>query len=327
MRAPGFWYGPPGWAAVALTPLSWLWRLGGALRATKPQAAPVPVLCVGNLVAGGTGKTPVVRDLVARLRSRDVAAASLSRGHGGRLPGPQLVDPVRHDAGDVGDEPLLLAMSNPAWIGRDRVAAARAMAAAGVDAIIMDDGFQNHALRKDLSLIVVDGGAGFGNGRVMPAGPLREPVDTGLSRADALVVIGEGPGLAAARAVAGACPLLTARLVPDGAVADGLRDRPVLAFAGIGRPAKFFATLRDTGARLVAECSFDDHHPFSEAELSTLAAHAVREGAILVTTEKDAMRLTPAWRERVMTLPVRLSWDDPAAVDGLLDRLMGGCHG
>ncbi|MFV3127887.1 tetraacyldisaccharide 4'-kinase [Niveispirillum sp. KHB5.9] len=327
MRAPGFWHAPPGLLALLLLPLSWLWRLGGALRAGKPQAVPVPVLCVGNLVAGGTGKTPVVRDLVARLRVRGVAAASLSRGHGGRLAGPLPVDPIRHDAGDVGDEPLLLAGFHPAWVGRDRVAAAQAMAAAGVGAVIMDDGFQNPALRKDLSLIIVDGGAGFGNGFVMPAGPLREPVAAGLARADALVVIGDGPGLPAARAVAGNCPVLTARLVPDEAAVTGLKDRQVLAFAGIGRPAKFFATLRGAGARVVAEHCFADHHRFSEAELSALAEQAARDRAILVTTQKDAMRLTPIWRDRVMTLPVRLSWDDPAAVERLLDRLMGVRHG
>ena len=327
MRAPGFWYARPGMASALLTPLSWLWRAGGALQGGSPWAAPVPVLCVGNLVAGGTGKTPVVRDLVERLRARGVAAASLSRGHGGRLTGPVAVDPARHGAGDVGDEPLLLAGHHPAWIGRDRVAGARAMAAAGAGAIIMDDGFQNPSLRKDLSLVVVDGGTGFGNGRVIPAGPLREPLTAGLSRADALVVIGEGGGLAAARAVAEGLPVLTARLVPDASVAAGLRGRAVLAFAGIGRPEKFFATLRDVGARVVEQVAFADHHPFTPTQFLALIGRAERMGAIPVTTEKDAMRLTPDWRERVIILPVRLSWDDPAMVERLLDRLMGVPHG
>lgn len=327
MRAPGFWYDRPGWAAAMLTPLSWIWRLGAALRMKVPQSAPVPVLCVGNLVAGGTGKTPVVQDIVARLRARGVVAASLSRGHGGRLAGPLPVDPARHDAADVGDEPMLLAGHGPAWVGRDRVSAARAMAAEGVQAVVMDDGFQNPALRKDLSLIVVDAGAGFGNGRVMPAGPLREPVAAGLARADALVVIGDGPGLAAAGKGTDPLPVLRARLVVDAVAAAALRDRAVLGFAGIGRPAKFFASLRDTGARVVAERVFADHHPYEERELADLAALAAREAAMLVTTEKDAMRLTPAWRERVSVLPVRLSWGDEAAVEALLDRLMGARHG
>lgn len=327
MRTPAFWYRPPGLAAASLTPLSWLWRAGAALRRRQPVAVPVPVLCVGNLVAGGTGKTPVVRDMVERLQARNVAAASLSRGHGGRLAGSLAVDPAHHTVGDVGDEPLLLARHHPAWIGRDRAMAAQAMAAAGVRAIIMDDGFQNPSLHKDLSLIVVDGGAGFGNGRVIPAGPLRETLSAGLSRAHALVVVGEGPGVGAVLSVAGDLPILSARLVPDPAVAATLRDRPVLAFAGIGRPAKFFDSLAMIGARLVGQVPFGDHHAFTPAELSALSDRAAQADALLVTTEKDAMRLSPEWRRFVTVLPVRLSWDDPAAVERLLDRLMEGPHG
>jgi tetraacyldisaccharide 4'-kinase len=313
--------------STLLTPLSWLWRAGAVLGLRVPVKVPVPVLCVGNLVAGGAGKTPVVRDLVARLGARGVAASSLSRGHGGRLRGPLLVDPALHHAGDVGDEPLLLAATGSAWIGRDRVVAAKAMVETGVGAIILDDGFQNRALHKDLSLIVVDGGVGFGNGRVIPAGPLRETVSKGLKRADALVVIGDGPGRAAARAVAGALPVLTARLLPDAAAVAGLQGRPLLAFAGIGRPGKFFATLQDAGLSVVAQTAFPDHHPFSAADLSALLARAETLGATLVTTEKDAMRLSPIWRSRVVVLPVRLSWDDPAMVERLLDRVMGVSHG
>lgn len=327
MRAPAFWYAPPGMLSTLLTPLSWLWRAGVVLGLRVPVKVPVPVLCVGNLVAGGAGKTPVVRDLVARLTARGVEASSLSRGHGGRLRGPLLVDPALHHAGDVGDEPLLLAATGSAWIGRDRVVAAKAMAEAGVGAIILDDGFQNRALHKDLSLIVVDGGTGFGNGRVIPAGPLRETVSKGVRRADALVVIGEGPGRAAALSVAGALPVLTARLLPDAAAVVGLQGRPLLAFAGIGRPGKFFATLHDAGLSVVAQTAFPDHHPFSAADLSALLARAETLGATLVTTEKDAMRLSPIWRSRVAVLPVRLSWDDPAMVERLLDRVMGGPHG
>lgn len=330
MRAPGFWYGKPGAAATLLWPLSLLWGTGASLRRrhTTPVAAPVPVLCVGNLVAGGAGKTPVVMDLVTRLRARGVAAASLSRGHGGRLAGPVAVDPARHEAGQVGDEPLLLSRHHPAWIGRDRVAAARAMAVAGVQAIILDDGFQNPALRKDLSLIVVDGRTGFGNGRVMPAGPLREPVADGLARATAMVVMGQGPGLDAARAAPGSLPVLTAHLSPDAVMVEKLRGRRVLGFAGIGNPAKFFATLREIGAEIVAEKGFPDHHPYRAADLETLGRQAAAADAMLVTTEKDTMRLPPDWVDKVVTLPVTLRWDDPAAVDGLLHRLMeGGAHG
>ncbi|OYQ32587.1 tetraacyldisaccharide 4'-kinase [Niveispirillum lacus] len=327
MRAPAFWYAPPGRLATLLTPLSWLWRVAAVLRLRVPVKVRVPVLCVGNLVAGGAGKTPVVQDLVARLGARGVTAASLSRGHGGRLRGPLPVDPARHHAGDVGDEPLLLAATGAAWIGRDRVVAANAMVETGVRAIILDDGFQNHALHKDLSLIVVDGGTGFGNGRVIPAGPLRETVSNGLRRADALVVIGDGPGVATVPPLAGALPVLTARLLPDAASVAGLQGRPLLAFAGIGRPGKFFETLRDAGLSVVAEMAFPDHHPFSAADLSALLARAEALGATLVTTEKDAMRLSPIWRSRVAVLPVCVSWDDPAIVERLLDRVMGVRHG
>lgn len=327
MRAPAFWYAPPGLLSTLLTPLSWLWRAGALLGLRVPVKVPVPVLCVGNLVAGGAGKTPVVRDLMARLATRGVVAASLSRGHGGRMRGPLPVDPALHHAVDVGDEPLLLAATAAAWIGRDRVVAAKAMVETGVGAIILDDGYQNRALHKDVSLIVVDAGAGFGNGRVIPAGPLRETVAKGLTRADALVVIGGGPGHAAAESVAGALPVLTARLLPDRAAVERLTGRPLLAFAGIGRPAKFFATLRDAGLSVVAERAFPDHHPFSAADLSSLLAQAEGVGAMLVTTEKDAMRLSPIWRSRVAALPVRLSWDDQVAVERLLDRLMETRHG
>ncbi|MFV3074178.1 tetraacyldisaccharide 4'-kinase [Niveispirillum fermenti] len=326
MRTPSFWYEPPGAAATLLAPLALLWRAGAAWRAwrTKPRTASVPVLCVGNLVAGGSGKTPVVIDLVTRLRARGLAAASLSRGHGGRLPGPVAVDPGRHGAGDVGDEPLLLAARNPAWIGRDRVAAARAMAGTGLQVVVMDDGFQNPGLRKDLSLIVVDGASGFGNGRLIPAGPLREPVAAGMARADALVVIGEGPGLDAARAAGGECAVLTARLRPDPAVAIALAGRRVLGFAGIGRPGKFFATLRGIGAQVVEEHSFPDHHVYDAAALEMLSRRAHERDAILVTTEKDAMRLPPGLRTGITALPVALDWDDPDAVERLLDRLETG---
>ncbi len=329
MRTPGFWYAKRGAAAAMLWPLSLLWGTGAALRRWRsiPVKVPVPVLCVGNLVAGGAGKTPVVMDLVTRLRTRGVVAASLSRGHGGRLAGPLPVDPVHHTAREVGDEPLLLSRHHPAWIGRDRVAAASAMAAAGIQAIILDDGFQNPALHKDLSLIVVDGRDGFGNGLVMPAGPLREPVADGLARASAIVVMGEGPGLAAARAVPGGLPVPTARLVPDAAAAARLCGRRVLAFAGIGTPAKFFATLRAIGAQVVAERGFADHHPYRPADLDGLARQAMAADALLVTTEKDAMRLPPNWADKVDTLPVTLYWDDPTGIEALLDRLMEEGHG
>ncbi len=324
MRAPGFWTRPPGAAALALAPLGALYGLGGRLRwaLSTPWRAPVPVICIGNLVAGGAGKTPVALAVMERLRSRGVAAQFLSRGHGGTLKGPLRVEP-HHSAAEVGDEPLLLADIAPAWISADRAAGARAMAAAGARAIVMDDGFQNPGLAKDLSLLVVDGAVGFGNGMILPAGPLREPAAAGLARAQGLVLVGEdGTGLAA-RLPPG-LPLLRARLVPDAASVAALADRPVLAFAGIGRPSKFFETCRAAGLRLADTVPFPDHHPYTRAELAALLDRAEALGARALTTAKDASRLPADLRDRVSVLPVRLAFDDPSALDALLEPVLHG---
>jgi tetraacyldisaccharide 4'-kinase len=332
MRAPGFWYRPPGLAAAVLSPVACLWAgvTARRLRQGVPVRAGVPVICVGNLVAGGAGKTPLVRYLVERLQARGLQAAALSRGHGGRLTGPLRVDPAQHMAADVGDEPLLLSRHVPAWIGRDRVAAARAMRDAGIQVIIMDDGFQNPALAKDLCLIVADAGAGFGNGRVIPAGPLREPVAEGLARAHGVLLMGaEGPPAGAVRdaAARAGLPLVTASLRPDAGAAARLAGRRVLAFAGIGRPEKFFDTLRSIGAMPVATLSFPDHHPYMADELSALLRRADALEALPVTTEKDAMRLPPSLRAQVEILPVQVALGDAAALDRLLDGVIGVGNG
>ena len=327
-RAPRFWDNPParpGAAARALAPLSWIWaeRTRRRLAAGPGARVGVPVICVGNLSVGGTGKTPAVIALCERLRGRGRRPAVISRGHGGALKGPVRVDPALHGAGDVGDEPLLLAAFGPVWIGRDRAAAARAAAAGGADALVMDDGFQNPALSKDLSIVVVDARHGFGNGRVMPAGPLREPVPEGLARADLTLAVGDPEaraGLRAAWPALSALPMLEGALEPLATGMDwkGLR---AVAFAGIGRPEKFFATLRGLGADVVGARGFADHAPFDRRALARLAAEAKAAGAQLVTTEKDAARLPPAFLREVLVLPVRLSIDDWAPLDAALDRL------
>ena len=318
---PEFWArrGP---VSSLLQPLAWGYALGTSARRrwTQPWQAPVPVICIGNLVAGGAGKTPVALSLARRLKARGRPVHILSRGYGGSLVGPVLVDAARHGAAAVGDEPLLLAEAAPCWVARDRVAGAKAAIAAGARRLLLDDGLQNPSLAKTLSLLVIDGGYGFGNGRVLPAGPLRERLAPGLARAEAVVVMGED--------MAGIAPLiagktvLRARLAPTNA--EEVAGRKLVAFAGIGRPEKFFASLAAAGGLIVARHGFADHHRYRESELARLQAEAAETGARLVTTAKDRVRLPASWRARVGVLEVAVAWEDEAALDALLDRAGDG---
>ncbi len=316
MRAPEFWSAHASGrdrAAVLralLTPVSWAYAWAGACRIkmTVPLHAPIPVICIGNLTLGGAGKTPLARAIRAKLGAH---AHTLSRGYGGRIAGPLRVTP---DMGwrEVGDEPLLHAADGPAWIARDRVAGALAAANAGAHAIIMDDGFQNPSLSKDVSVVAVDAGFGVGNGDVFPAGPLREHLPGALARADAIVIIGDGERpdwLADFNR-----PVLRATLTPTGAPPAG----PLVAFAGLARPEKFFETLAALGANLEETIPFPDHHPFQFDELNFLQQLAQERAATLITTEKDAVRLSPEWRARVSVLPVTAKFADEAALDALL---------
>jgi tetraacyldisaccharide 4'-kinase len=305
MRAPEFWQ-HDGIAARLLAPLGALYDLAGLLRArfARPARVAAPVICGGNLTAGGTGKTPTAIAIARHLAARGRRPAFLSRGHGGRLRGPVRVDPDRHDAADVGDEPLLLARVAPTFVARRRDAAARAAIAAGADVLVMDDGLQNPSLAKDLRIVVVDGATGFGNGHVLPAGPLRVGATRGIAAADLFVMMGEDRTGLRARLAARA-PVVDASLEPDGDAAAAFAGRRVAAFAGIGRPEKFFATLERCGAVLVARAPFPDHHRFAAAELQRLADMARDADATLATTAKDAVRLPASMRAQVMVLPVR----------------------
>ncbi len=337
MTPPAFWYASEGREAARMTrallaPLSWLYGMAGAwrIRRARPVHAPVPVICIGNVTLGGAGKTPVARAMLAHLRARGVAAHALSRGHGGRLRGPVRADPASHSYRDVGDEPLLLARDGAAWIARDRPAGALAAAKAGAGAVVMDDGFQNPSLHKALSLLVIDAVRPYGNGKVFPAGPLREPLSAALARADAVVLMrgvsGEGaddpaaPDLSELGLDGFSGPVLTAHLAPLAPPPPG----PLIAFAGIGWPQKFFDALRDAGGEISEAASFPDHHPYAESDLAWLARAAEERGATLITTEKDYVRLPPLMRARARTFAVEARFDDPDAFAALLARVEQG---
>jgi len=317
MRAPEFWHEPPGLLSGLLAPAGLVWQAAGRLRRTvaHPYRAPVPVICVGNLVAGGAGKTPVTMSLARLLAERGGRPHVIAHGYGARAESPMCVDPGRHEAALVGDEALLIAARAPCWVGRDRVAAARSAAMAGAGVLLLDDGFQNPRIAKDLSLLVVDADYGFGNGRVIPAGPLRERVGAGLARADAVVLLAAGSHSALALDFAGV-PVLCASLDP--VAAERFADMPVFAFAGIGRPEKFFATLRAIGAQLAGTQPFPDHHPYRVDEIAKLRQAACRRGARLVTTAKDAMRLSAELRAGIEVLEVEIRWRAPAMLARLL---------
>jgi len=318
MHEPAFWYRPPSLMSLLLSPLGAAYgAVAGHRLQRKGFDAGIPVICVGNYHTGGAGKTPTVLALVGLLGDLGETPVVLSRGYGGRLRGPVMVDPARHLAADVGDEPLMLARTVPVAVARERLDGLALAKSQSATVVVMDDGFQNPVVAKDVSFIVIDANRGLGNTKIFPAGPLRAPLPPQIDRTDALIVIGEGTAAEAVSAMVRAQdkPVLSAQLKADDGAVSWLRDQRVLAFAGIGDPARFFRTLRACGIDVVREHAFADHHPFTQGEIEPLLAEAGRDRLTVVTTEKDLVRLgvgakMPAWAQGIVPFPVRLEFED-----------------
>jgi tetraacyldisaccharide 4'-kinase len=330
MREPAFWHASLSWKSYLLRPLGAVYGAIAAQRLRRKGIdAGIPVLCVGNYHVGGAGKTPTVLALAKVLRELEERPVVLSRGYGGRLRGPVMVDPARHSAADVGDEPLMLSAYLPVAVSRDRINGVALARSQRASVILMDDGFQNPSIAKDASLIVIDSDRGLGNGLVFPAGPLRAPLEPQLARTDALIVVGAGAASAAVADAAAAreALVLSAHLQPDASSLAALKGRRVFCFAGIGDPQRFFRTLRSAGIEVARERSFADHHRFSDGEIESLVAVAKADGLTLVTTEKDFARLrgggeTPALVRDIVPFKVALEFADAASLRKFLsDRL------
>jgi len=322
MRAPEFWYSDPNeTVAFVLKPLGWLYGFVGRTRAamTVPFRAAVPVICVGNLTAGGTGKTPLAIAIGERLKARGLSVAFLSRGYGADVPGAMVVDAGEDTAAEVGDEPLMLAQHAMTIVSPDRPAGARLAISRGAQVIVMDDGYQNPSLTKDLSFVVVDAAKAFGNGCLIPAGPLRERVEDGLARAHAVIVMGDGQvSLPVAK------PMLRSELVPLPEDAQRLKDQRVFAFAGIGEPRKFFATLEACEVIIEDTKAFPDHYAYDEEDVGDLRETAAARNAMLVTTEKDFLRLPPDLRTGVTAFRVVAEFDAESSrqVDQFIEQCL-----
>lgn len=318
MRAPAFW-NSRNWAMRALMPIASFYDSASILyRAFQPVTTlPIPVICVGNLTLGGAGKTPVALHIGQRMKARGINTYFLSRGYGGTLAHPTLIDPQKHSAAQAGDEPLLLARLLPTVVAKDRVAGALFALQQGAQAIIMDDGFQNPRLAKTLSLVVINGKTGFGNGRVFPAGPMREKPQMGLRRAHAAIIINPTNALPK---LLPEMIVMTARTQAENVPV--IKGQKVIAFAGIAYPEGFFDMLRGLGAQPVETMSFPDHYPYQRADLKRLGDKARALQAPLVTTAKDAVRLPAFFREKVSVIDLSLVFDREDILDALLDYAM-----
>ena len=319
IKTPEFWNNK-GVISTALLPWALVWASATSLRdrLAKQTTTALPVVCIGNLSAGGTGKTPLVSLLYDQLVEAGMSPVILSRGYGGKQKGPLWVDGTIHTAADCGDEPLMLAEGRDVIIGRDRVVAAQAISNRGIhNIILMDDGLQNPYLKKDLTIGVFDGSAGIGNGRLLPAGPMRVTFDDGIASLDIAFINGDDEH-ELTKAIDGRVTIMTGNVIADQVIIDDLSDTPLLAFAGIGRPQRFFRTIEKIGGNLVQSLAFADHHPYTQSDLTRLQEDSIRLGASLITTQKDWIRLPAEWRERIAFLPITMQTD---AIDKLLVRI------
>jgi tetraacyldisaccharide 4'-kinase len=325
LKTPDFWYRKPDQqpsaGEMALMPVARIYEMLYHLHQSSKSAykAGVPVVCIGNIVAGGTGKTPTAIALLKFIREAGFAQNPhfLIRGYGGSETGPVLVDPVMHSAWEVGDEALILVRNAPTVVATDRAEGARFSERRGADLILMDDGLQNPGIHKDLKLVVVNGEMGFGNEKLIPAGPLRQPLIEGLKNADACILIGNDERGALENLPAGK-PVIKAKLMsrPD-SIVD--RDAKYLAFAGLGYPDKFFKFLKDNvGLNVVETIRFADHCPYTEYDMRVLKAKADALGARLITTEKDILRIPCQDDIRIDVMPVSMVFDDVDALNAVI---------
>lgn len=305
MNTPCFWYAPPGFLSSLLSPLGWLYEKNGQLLRTlkKPQHFPIPIISVGSVVCGGSGKTPTTIAIAHLLQKKGITVHFVTRGYKGDLQGPIKVS-SSHSPKDVGDEPLLLAEHAPTWVAKDRPSGVQKAIENGAQLVILDDGHQTYSLHKDVSFVVMNTLQGFGNGSVVPAGPLRETLEKGLQRADALISIGEG------KFSTEGC-LFKAKTIPQ---SFSFSSNRVVAFCGLGFPQKFYKTLEDLGLTLPATKSFPDHHIYTNDELIDLQTLAKAHHAILITTRKDWVKIPSSWQKHLHVLDIETQFEDPEGV-------------
>ena len=310
IRPPKFWFFEPErhnlWSSV-FYPISKIWEFetNRRIKNGKSEAMPIPVICVGNLTVGGSGKTPTIIALAKLFKKNGYKPQVISRGYGGSIKGPHLVDQINDTSKEVGDEPLLISKSCPVWVSKNKKDGILAAAKNKADLVLLDDGFQNSSIKKDLSILVIDSKIGFGNAKVLPAGPLREPIIKGVKRADFLLLIGEEKKYASFFDLQKK-PLFYGKIVAKVKSSPNLKNKSIIAFSGIAHPSKFFDTLEELGANILVRESFPDHYNYKESTIRRLKNEAIKRESILITTEKDFVRIPKYLRENILALCVEL---------------------